>query len=56
MNDSCRTITIVEVMRNIEITNWRTMSDLRKPLPPGENENPDFNTLINLTLDRTLSN
>jgi hypothetical protein len=41
---------IVDIIRNIEIINWKMMSDFLT-LPPDEKLNPDFRSLTSLTFE-----
>ena len=43
-------MTIVDATRNMEIMNWKTISDFLT-LPPDEKANPDFKILISFTFD-----
>jgi hypothetical protein len=43
-------MTIVDATRNMEIINWKTISDFLTP-PPDEKANPDFKILISFTFD-----
>ena len=43
-------MTIVDATRNMEIMNWKTISDFLT-LPPDEKANPDFKILMSFTFD-----
>ena len=45
-------MTIVQMMRKMEITNWKTIKDFLSALLPDEKENPALRILISLRFDR----